>query len=180
MVIINADTEKSSLLNLGRQGEHGVREVWFDLGYLIETFGAGSASVAYQRSQDGAPYPVVTTTDGEYLIWRLSETDMAYEGFGQCEVRWTVGENLAKTVTYRTMVAKSMTGDASIPDPYESWYDELMDQIGDNEQYATDAQQAAADAEAAKQAVLGAGITITATVTNGDLTFSAQMEVDNG
>ena len=82
-------------------------------------------------------------------MWTIDETDTAYEGFGKAEIRWTVDGTLAKTVIYKTSVLKSLTGDAVIPDPYESWYDRMMEQIGDNQEYA---QQAAAAAQAAEQA----------------------------
>lgn len=182
MIINNVGTENPTIIQLGRQGEHDARQIWFDLTWLIENFGSGTALLVNQRSQDSAPYNVTTAQEGTCLIWTIDETDTAYEGFGKCEIRWTVGGLLAKTVIYKTNIQKSITGDAVIPDPYESWYDKMMEQIGDNQQYAQDAQQAASDArgyaqdaEAAKQAVLAASITVTPVTENGNLTFSATL-----
>ena len=146
MIITTVETDSGALLQIGRQGEHDARKVWFDLTWLIENFGDGEAVLVHQRTEDGAPYICQTTREENRLIWIIDEIDTAYEGFGKAEIRWAVGGTLAKTVIYKTSVLKSLTGDAVIPDPYESWYDRMMEQIGDNQEYA---QQAAAAAQAA-------------------------------
>lgn len=149
MIITTVETDSGALLQIGRQGEHDARKVWFDLTWLIDTFGDGEAVLVHQRANDGAPYICQTTQEENRLVWVIDEIDTAYEGFGKAEIRWTVDGALAKTVIYKTSVLKSLTGDTVIPDPYESWYDRMMEQIGDNQEYA---QQAAAAAQAAEQA----------------------------
>ena len=146
MIITTVETDSGALLQIGRQGEHDARKVWFDLTWLIENFGDGEAVLVHQRVNDGAPYICQTTQEDNRLIWVIDEIDTAYEGFGKAEIRWTVDGALAKTVIYKTSVLKSLTGDTVIPDPYESWYDRMIEQIGDNQEYA---QQAAASATAA-------------------------------
>lgn len=151
MVILNTSTEKSALLQIGRQGEHGVTQVWFDLTYLIETFGEGTATLSHERPQDADPAPVLTTQDGKILIWQIEEADTEFDGIGKCEVRWTVGDDLAKTVTYRTVVMKSLTGSESHAD----WYDRVVTyidgKIADSQQYAEAAEASAEDAAGSAQ-----------------------------
>ena len=149
MIITTVETDSGALLQIGRQGEHDARKVWFDLNWLVENFGEGEAVLVHQRANDEAPYICQTTREENRLIWVIDEIDTAYEGFGKAEIRWTVDGALAKTVIYKTSVLKSLTGDTVIPDPYESWYDRMMEQIGDNQEYA---RQAAAAAQAAEQA----------------------------
>ena len=149
MIIATVTTDSGAILPLGRQGEHGVRQVRFDLSYLIETFGEGTAILVHQRSQDIAPYIVSAVQDGDRLEWTVTDADTAYKGFGKAEIRWTVGEDLAKTVTYKTSVQRSLTEQTEIPEPLESWYDQMLEQIGNSQEYA---QQAAQSAEAAQQA----------------------------
>ena len=149
MIIATVETDSGALLQIGRQGEHDAREVWFNLNWLVENFGEGEAVLVHQRTNDDAPYICQTTREENRLIWVIDEIDTAYEGFGKAEIRWTVDGALAKTVIYKTSVLKSLTGDSVIPDPYESWYDRMMEQIGDNQEYA---QQAASAAQAASQA----------------------------
>lgn len=149
MIITTVETDSGALLQIGRQGERDARQVWFDLNWLVENFGEGEAVLVHQRTNDDAPYICQTTREENRLIWVIDEIDTAYEGFGKAEIRWTVDGALAKTVIYKTSVLKSLTGDTVIPDPYESWYDRMMEQIGDNQEYA---QQAATAAQAAEQA----------------------------
>jgi len=146
MIITTVTTDGGAILPLGRQGEKGVRQVWFDLGYLIENFGEGTAVLVHQRNQDLAPYIVSTEQTNTNLMWTIDETDTAYEGFGRAEIRWTVDDALAKTVIYKTNVQKSLTAQTEIPEPLESWYDRMLEQIGDNQGYAEQAEQAAQDA----------------------------------
>lgn len=149
MIIATVTTDSGAILPLGRQGEHGVRQVRFDLSYLIETFGEGTAILVHQRSQDLAPYIVSAVQDGDRLEWTVTDTDTAYKGFGKAEIRWTVGDDLAKTVTYKTSVQRSLTEQTEIPEPLESWYDQMLEQIGNSQEYA---QQAEQSAETARQA----------------------------
>ena len=149
MIITTVTTDSGALLPIGRQGEHGVRQVWFDLSYLIENFGEGIAMLVCQRNKDLAPYIVSATQTGNRLEWTVDETDTAYEGFGKAEIRWVVDDDLAKTVIYKTNVQKSLTAQTEVPEPLESWYEALLEQIGDSQGYA---EQAAQSAETAQQA----------------------------
>ena len=131
MIIITKITSPTvtSVIEMGRQGENEAREIWFDLSWLIENYGEGAATVLCQRSKDDAPYLATLTRSGKIAIWRLTSLDTAYDGYGKCELRWTVGETLAKTIIYKTVVLKSMTQDSVMPDPYRSWYDQMISYI---------------------------------------------------
>ena len=158
MIITTVTTDGGAILPIGRQMEHGVRQVWFDLTYLIENFGEGTATLVHQRNQDLAPYIVSTTQTGNRLEWTLDETDTAYEGFGRAEIRWVVDDDLAKTVIYKTNVMKSLTAQTEIPEPLESWYEQMMVVIGDNQEYAEQAAQSAQSAsQSAQDAETAAG-----------------------
>lgn len=152
MVIINATTENSMILPIGRQDERNVREVWFDLKYMIDTFGEGTAELHHQRAGDPSPYPCTVQRNGTQLVWKITKIDNAIEGIGKAEIRWHVDgsdDDMAKTVVYKTYTLKSLTGDSEVPDPYESWYEALLKKIGDSQEYA---EQAAESAETAKSA----------------------------
>ena len=154
MIITTVTTDGGAILPLGRQGEKGVRQVWFDLNYLIENFGEDTAVLIHQRAKDVAPYIVTATQEGNRLEWTMDDIDTAYEGFGKAEIRWTVDGNLAKTVIYKTSVQRSLTAQTQIPGPLESWYDQMIDYI---------------DAHSA----IGASVTLTPVTTDGNLTFTA-------
>lgn len=172
MIIITATTDKGKILPLGRQDEKNARQVWFDLTWLIENFGEGTVELRYQRSKDGAPYIVTNAVrESNRLVWTISRTDVAYDGFGKAEIVWTVigADTEAKTVVYRTNVLASLAADTEIPDPYESWYDRMMEQIGDSQGYAgqaaqsaQDASQSAQEAETAAESIEAASVEFTA------------------
>ncbi len=135
MIIITATTDKGMILPLGRQDEKNARQVWFDLTWLIENFGEGTAELRYQRSDDGAPYLVNTTRVSNQLIWTVSRTDTKYDGFGRAEIVWTVtgADTEAKTVIYRTNVLASLASETDVPEPYKSWYDQMIEYINEHE-----------------------------------------------
>ena len=148
MIIVTKSTKPTTndIINIGRQCETGVRQVEFDLSYLIETYGSGSATVVHQRSQDTAPYIVdAITQSGDTLTWTINNTDTLYDGYGQLEVRWTVNGDLAKTVIYRTKTIRSITGDTTIPAALQSWYDAMIDYIDDHSVSPEDLAEAVAE-----------------------------------
>lgn len=140
--------ESVNLLGIGRQGEREARQIVFDLSWMAENFGDGTAALLHQRSQDGLPYQVDAVQDGTTLIWTVTDTDTAYVGYGKAEIRWAVGDALAKTVIYKTRVAESITGDTEIPDPYQSWYDQMVETVGAEAEQKAEAvaREAAVDA----------------------------------
>ena len=183
MIITTVTTDGGAILPLGRQGEHGVRQVWFDLSYLIENFGEGTATLVHQRNQDLAPYIVSTEQTNTNLMWTIDETDTAYEGFGRAEIRWVVDDDLAKTVIYKTNVMKSLTAQTEVPEPLESWYDKMLEQIGDNQEYAEqaaqsaqDASQSVQDAETAAESIETASVVLSASSQgSGIVTINASL-----
>lgn len=116
-------------IDIGRQGENLARNIYFDLSELINTYGEGTATLVHMRPSDKAPYVCAVTRSDTFLIWAPTSTDTAYAGSGKCELRWVVGDVLAKSIVYRTFVAESITGDSTVPSEYESWYEALLEHI---------------------------------------------------
>lgn len=166
MIITTVTTDSGAILPLGRQGEHGVRQVWFDLTWLIESFGEGTPVLVHQRTADLSPYPVPTERVGNNLIWTIDQPDTDFEGIGRAEIRWTVDnsdDDVGKTVIYKTNVLKSLTSQKEVPDPLESWYEALLEQIGDSQGYAEQAAQSAQEAAESAQELSGMTVTVGAT-----------------
>lgn len=131
MIDVNVKTSPCAdpKILIGRQAENNAVNIVFDLSYLIQNFGNGTAVLVHRRTKDNAPYIVTTQQDGSTLSWNVSNIDTAYVGVGQAELRWTVGGTLAKTVIYKTWTVKSITADAVMPDEYETWYDAMINYI---------------------------------------------------
>lgn len=163
MRTVKVDAATPGNITLGRRGENGVTEVVFDLSSLIEAYGDGTASLLAKRSQDSAAYPVSVVRDGNTVTWPVSDADTSYTGRGSCELYWYVGEALAKTVVWTTVVSNDI-GDASTtpPDPWQSWVDSVLDAAQDAEDAAERAVTAAASIKSYSYADTGDGnITIT-------------------
>lgn len=116
-------------LEIGRQMENNYRQIVFDCSGFGEDI--AEITLVHQRSKDEAPY-IVTTSDGETLTWNISDTDTAYAGLGQAELRISFASGLAKSIVYTTHVIESITGDIEIPEPLQSWYDAMIEYIDDH------------------------------------------------
>lgn len=134
MIIVQKETTPiaDECILLGRQCENEARQVQFDLSWLIGEYGSGTATLVHQRNKDTAPYICTATQTGNTLTWTLDNQDTAYDGWGKAELRWTVGDVLAKTLIYKTMVIRSITADTTIPEPLESWYDQMIEYIDEH------------------------------------------------
>ncbi len=116
-------------INLGRQGENKARRVTFDIAEKWrETYGAGgSFSLIVQREGDASPYPVTLSEEDGLLVWLVESADTAKRGEGRAELRYTLGDVIAKSQTYRTRVRAAMDGSTvDPPEAYQSWVDEVL------------------------------------------------------
>lgn len=139
---VNALCPAQKPLLLGRQMEDNYRQIVFDLsGFSEEITGI---TLVHQRKRDVAPY-IVTTADASPLTWTVTNTDTAFNGYGSAELRITFADGLAKTVTFQTLVLKSITADTTIPAPLQSWYDAMIEYIDQHSTSPEQIEQAVAD-----------------------------------
>lgn len=134
-----ADICKKEPIALGRQMENNYRQIIFDCSGFSEPI--TDITLVHQRSQDTAPYIVTSTTESP-LVWTIDSEDTAYYGYGKGEIRISFASGLAKSVVFQTVVIKSITAETEIPEPLQSWYDQMIDYI--NEHSVTDDQLAQA------------------------------------
>ena len=119
-------------LPLGRQGEHLARQVAFDLSDWMQSCGEGVAELIVRRPGDDRPYPVALEQQGSQAVWTLTAADTAvatsFDRCGQCELRWYVGEGLAKSHTWRTVVESAMDapGETAPPAPEQGWVEQVV------------------------------------------------------
>lgn len=101
--------------------------------------------LVHQRNRDEAPYIVEQVTGSNVLTWTITDTDTAYSGYGDAEIRITFTNGLAKSVVFRTLVVRSITADMTIPEPLQSWYDAMIDYIDEHSVSPEQIEQAVAD-----------------------------------
>ena len=141
-----------STIPLGRQGENLARQILFDVSGWESEYGPGSVELIAQRPVDEAPYPVVTTRDGDSVVWSVTAADTLYPGdSGRCELRYYVGETLAKSRIWGTYVARAMDtpSETTPPEPEKGWVDQVLEAGTSAKEAAERAEEAAKKAESA-------------------------------
>lgn len=153
-ITLGVDTQPCSSITLGRRGENEVTQVAVDFSSWVEEFGAGVITLLAMRSQDTSAYPVVLSLDGNTATWDVTSTDTAYKGSGRAEYIYTVGEQIAKSVVFNTVVMQDIGEPSETPpDPYEDWLERLTELGAETQANAQAAEQSAEDAaESAQQA----------------------------
>lgn len=124
MNIIKADLTQPIIL--GRQGEHGVTQVLFDLSWYIKTYGDGVAQLTVKRPGDPLEYMGVVTRDGTTAVWEIGAEWTEIHGQGYCYLHWHVDNDHAKTDTYKTMVYESRSA-CDAPEPQKGYLDRIVD-----------------------------------------------------
>ena len=153
MVICTVEVNEKSpqTIVIGRRGTYNTQEIMFDIGYLIDAYGAGTAVLAIKRSQDSSAYPTVVTQEDTTLTWTVSETDTYYVGAGECQLMWYVDGGLAKTIIYHLVVMRDILSTSEeAPDAYQEWVDNLTALGTETLKNAQNAAQSASNAESAK------------------------------
>lgn len=134
-------------LSLGRQGENIARKVVFDVRDLESLYGPGDVEVIYQRPGDAQPYPLAVQMDGTLVTWDVTATDTEMsDGYGKCELRYYVGETLAKSKTWLTWVEPALPtpSETAPPEQEQGWVDKVIEagaeakQAADRAEYALD------------------------------------------
>ena len=115
------------IIPLGRQGENNAVEVLFPIDGWSELYGNGAYEVLNQRPSEDTPYTCSITVDTEYVRWVIQAADVALVGHGQCELTYVVGGTIAKSIRYSTCVQKSVEGAGTVPAPYESRIEDLIE-----------------------------------------------------
>ena len=144
-------------LPLGKQGENGAaRIVWQGLAARYQAlYGSGAFTLTAKRCGDAEAYPVAVSTEGGDVVWLVRAADVASPGSGSCELTYTVDGAVAKSQTWSTYVAASISGDAPGEPPEEpakAWFAAIQAQIGNLDDLTTKAKASlvAAINEAAK------------------------------
>lgn len=120
-------TRPPTNIQLGRQGENLATCIIFDCTGLVQLYGDGTAELLHEL-KDGTVYPVAVTQDGASVSWAVSASDTANIGSGRAELRWYVGDTLAKSAKFRTSVSSALpdTSVSTPPAPQQSWVDKVL------------------------------------------------------
>lgn len=161
---------------LGKQGENNaVRVVWPGIAEkYAKLYGDGRFELAVV--QKGKAYPAVVNVDGADLVWNVLAADVATAKVGSLELIYYVGDTIAKSQTWETVVIASKSADGMTEppeDPARAWFDAIKRQIGDLSKLTTEAKEnlVAAINEAARTGSGGGG-TVEMRVDGGYIQYS--------
>lgn len=136
---------------LGRTGENDYTTVVFPFD------GPAGASVTVFNRLPGSisSYPVSAVEVQDNTVrWTVSSADLSVNGYGECEITYTLGDVVAKSVRYPTQVIASLDGHGDPPEGWDTWeavFTALKAQAEAAAQTATDAAQTAESASEAVQ-----------------------------
>lgn len=73
-------------------------------------------------------YPVAIKQDGTSVSWIVTASDTATVGAGRAELRWYVGDTLAKSAKFHTSVSSALADSTTEtpPAPHQSWMDKVL------------------------------------------------------
>lgn len=147
---------------LGKQGENNaVRVVWPMIAEkYAKLYGDGRFELVVV--QKGKAYPAVVNVDGADLVWDVLSADVATAEVGSLELIYYVGDTIAKSQTWETVVIASKSADGMTEppeDPARAWFDAIKRQIGDLSKLTTKSKDnlVAAINEAARTGSGGGG-----------------------
>ena len=129
--------ERSKDIQLGYMGENNALDVVFDISDMIKYYGSGTCQLIHQRNGEDSGYPCELIQEGNTAIWRVKNTDVARFGRGRCELRYVVGNIIAKSEIFDTYVSDAITSSGEPPEPWSDWMDTLLSAAADIKATAT-------------------------------------------
>ena len=161
---------------LGKQGENNaVRVVWPGIAEkYAKLYGDGRFELVVV--QKGKAYNAVVNVDGADLVWDVHTADVATAAVGSLELIYYVGDTIAKSQTWETIVVASKSADGMTEppeDPARAWFDEIKRQIGDLNKLTTkDKENLVAAINEAARTGSGSGGTVEMRVDGGYIQYS--------
>ena len=122
------EAPNAGVLYLGRQGENLVRRIAFKLPPDWDTSDpAASVQLVARRAEESTAYPVMLSCEDGVYYWDVTSADTGRDGYGLCELRYLLGEVIAKSKTWPTFVAESISEDLTDPpDAAQNYLSQVM------------------------------------------------------
>lgn len=124
MRIVRVD--KGCFIPIGRLGEKESTMVIFDISDWKTIYGDGIFSLMCQRNGESAPYIAVIEQTETEVHWVVKDVDVGIKGYGKCELIYTVGDAIAKSEIYGTVVGDALQGGSVPPEPWEDWVERVL------------------------------------------------------
>ena len=113
---------KNVKINLGFQGENEHTTVVFDCKKAFDQYPDAVCSLSV-ISPHGEKYPAITTREGNYVLWVVTDSDLAYHGDGMLQLSFMQGSVVKKTYRAKTYIDESIIAGDNPPSGVENWLD---------------------------------------------------------
>ena len=101
---------------LGYQGENNALQIKFNVSGWADAYGDGVYTLTAQRPGETATYNITVEASGNYVVWTVSGYDTEMWGSGYVQLTYTVGQTVAKSVLYATLINQALAaGEAPAP-----------------------------------------------------------------
>lgn len=112
-------------ISIGKEAENDALVVLFPTEDWITTYGdSGTFYCLVKRpGDDESPYfaELDSTTYDGYVAWIVSNADVGISGYGKCELQYVIGDMIAKSRLYTTLIEEALGEGGDAPDPSDSW-----------------------------------------------------------
>ena len=134
---------------LGKQGENLATQVQIPVVKEWKAlYGEGTFQLVNKRPDEDFAYACVIHWDDEKVMWDITNTELTNVGRGVCELQYYVGDVLAKSHSWVTVIVETVYEDgATPPEPWQSWVQEVLAAGADAQGAAVSAGASAESAE---------------------------------
>lgn len=86
----------------------------------------------------GDMYPAVLEKSGAIVVWNITDTVLSAQGAGECQLTFTEGDVVRKSVIFGFNVNRSLVANGEAPDPIEDWIVDANRKLGELDGVARD------------------------------------------
>ena len=136
------DDLKKARLSIGYEGENEHTQVRIDCADVFAEYPNAVAAMTIQPPT-GTAYPKTVETDGDTVVWNVTASDLAANGYGEIQLTFTENNVIVKSVVSSFNVTRSIIGSGTAPDPVADWIEDANEKLAAVEEATQDAEDAA-------------------------------------
>lgn len=105
---------------IGYVGENEHTQVRIDCASAFEEYPGATPALAVKPPRGGI-YPAVIETEGNIVVWTVTNSDLLFKGDGEIQFSFSLGDVIKKTAVGKFTVKRSIITSANVPDPVAEW-----------------------------------------------------------
>ena len=105
---------------IGYVGENEHTQVRIDCSSAFAEYPGATPALAVKPPRGGV-YPAVIETEGNVVVWTVTNSDLLFRGEGEIQFSFIMGDVIKKTAVGKFDVHRSIITTANVPDPVAEW-----------------------------------------------------------